>query len=290
MTEACPAGGVAGGESPEATAARLPGMESARRPFAALARDYDAVFSRTSLGERLRRAVWAHLDRAFAPGSRVLDLGCGTGEDALHLASRGVRVVAVDREPAMLSETERKTRALGGLAQLETREADLSSPLLADDVRRGSPDFFDGAYSNFGALNCVPDLNATASQIASLLPRDAPFLACVMGPAVPWEWGWFLAKGDARRAFRRLSGDPVEWRGLAVSYPSVAEFAEAFAGRFSIKSAVAIGALLPPSYVREWIEKRPSLLDWLDRAERRLESLPSLSLFADHYLVWMTRQ
>jgi len=52
---------------------------------------------------------------------------------------------------------------------------------------------------------------------------------CIMGPAVPWEWIWFLAKGQPRAAFRRLRHNGAEWSGIAVHYPSIAETRRAFA-------------------------------------------------------------
>ena len=33
-------------------------------------------------------------------------------------------------------------------------------------------------------------------------PRGRALL-CVMGPLVPWEWGWYLAHGEGRKAFAR---------------------------------------------------------------------------------------
>ena len=69
-------------------------------PFDALAADYDRSFTASAIGQRMRAAVWRRLDTAFAPGERVLELNCGTGEDAVHLAERGVRVLATDVSPA----------------------------------------------------------------------------------------------------------------------------------------------------------------------------------------------
>ena len=63
--------------------------------FDELAEVYDADFTNTLLGTLLRDAVWRRIDRLFAAGDRVLDLGCGTGADAVHLAERGVRVMAI---------------------------------------------------------------------------------------------------------------------------------------------------------------------------------------------------
>ncbi|MGC4880696.1 class I SAM-dependent methyltransferase [Micromonospora sp. DT43] len=56
----------------------------------------------------------------FAPGSRVLDLGAGTGKLTATLVAAGADVVAVEPDPAMLSELRRAmpaVRALPGSAE-----------------------------------------------------------------------------------------------------------------------------------------------------------------------------
>jgi SAM-dependent methyltransferase len=58
---------------------------------------------------------WAPLVPA---GSEVLDLACGHGRNARHFASRGCRVLAVDRDAAALA-------TLAGVTGVVTRAADL---------------------------------------------------------------------------------------------------------------------------------------------------------------------
>jgi SAM-dependent methyltransferase len=58
---------------------------------------------------------WAPLVRA---GSEVLDLACGHGRNARHFASRGCRLLAVDRDEAALA-------TLTGVTGVVTRAADL---------------------------------------------------------------------------------------------------------------------------------------------------------------------
>jgi SAM-dependent methyltransferase len=43
----------------------------------------------------------------------VIDLGCGTGENALYLASRGLTVVGVDAAPTAIARAEEKARLRG---------------------------------------------------------------------------------------------------------------------------------------------------------------------------------
>jgi len=112
---------------------------------------------------------------------------------------------------------------------------------------------------------------------------------CVMGPLVPWEWAWFLGHGQPGKAFRRLTSDGVEWRGLRIRYPSIRVLRRALAPGFRVRRVAALGALLPPPYAESWAVRHPDLTDRLERWERRLETVPPLPWLADHYLLELER-
>jgi SAM-dependent methyltransferase len=257
---------------------------AAASPFESLAASYDETFTRSHVGTAMRRAVWRRLDVAFAAPARVLELGCGTGEDAVHLAARGVLVLATDPATAMVAETRAKAAREGLADRVATRVLDAGS-LAATDL--DGP--FDGAFSNFGALNCVPDLGVVSEGLARHVRPGGPVLLCLLGRYVPWEWAWFLARGDRRAAFRRLAPGGVEWRGLRVSYPPLRELRRLFAPRFRFRRARAIGAFVPPSYAEAWIARHTRLLATLDALERRVEAIPPFPSLADHVLLELER-
>jgi SAM-dependent methyltransferase len=256
------------------------------RAFDALAAEYDSYFTATPLGTHLRQAVWRRLDAQFAAGDRVLELACGTGEDAIHLAERGVQVTATDPSQGMLEEARRKVVAAGLEGSIRLHQL-AAEELEAADVLSGP---FDGAFSDFGGINCVSSLDGVARALARRLRPGAPVVLCVMGPLVPWEWIWYLRQGDPRKAFRRLRPGGLAWRGMTVRYPSIRALRRAFAPGFRTLRTGAVGAFLPPTYTEEWIRRHPRLLAALSRWERQLERMPPLPWLADHYLIEMERR
>jgi hypothetical protein len=106
---------------------------------------------------------------------------------------------------------------------------------------------------------------------------------------VPWEWFWFLARGQPEQAFRRLHPGGVMWRGLTIRYPSIRLLRQAFAPAFRPQRVSAIGALVPPPYTEGWTIQHAGLLKHLHQWERRLETLPPLPWLADHYLLELKR-
>lgn len=67
-----------------------------------VAETYDQVFPETLIGRAQREIVWQELACVFQAGQRILELNCGTGVDAVHLAESGVRVLACDISPRMI--------------------------------------------------------------------------------------------------------------------------------------------------------------------------------------------
>jgi SAM-dependent methyltransferase len=252
--------------------------------FEQLAGDYDSDFTHTALGSALRRVVWLRADEMFAGAQRVLDLGCGTGEDALRLAARGASVLGIDAAAAMVAAASEKARHAGCDARAQFR------CLPIEELNSGlSGESFDGALSNFGALNCVNDLDQVAADLAARLVPGARLLWVIMGRYVPWEWAWYLLHADPARAVRRLRGR-TGWRGMTISYPTPRKVRRSLRPYFSIDAVRPLGVALPPSYAAAWLGRRPRTLRFLSRAEACAQRLPLLAGLADHYLVEATRR
>jgi ubiquinone/menaquinone biosynthesis C-methylase UbiE len=250
--------------------------------FDARAQAYDGQFTRTRIGMAMRRVVWARCAARFRPGLRILEMNCGTGEDARWLAAQGMQVLATDISAGMVEVARRKLAGLPENAAVEFRVLAWERLAWLD----GQP--FDGMLSNFGGLNCVADLHGAAGALAGVLRPGAVAILCIMGPHVPWEWLWFLARGRPTSAFRRLRRHS-EWSGITLHYPSITTTVAAFAPRFRLLRAAAIGALLPPPYTEGALGRYPRLLTALERLERRLEMQWPLPQLADHYLLELER-
>jgi hypothetical protein len=157
----------------------------------------------------------------------------------------------------------------------------------------GSPQF-DGAFANFGALNCVADIDRLGADIGARLKPGSALVCVMMGPVCAWEVLWQLAHGSPRKAVRRLRrGGTVARAGghaFVVRYPSPGRLARALDPSFALQSLKGLGLLLPPSYAAGWLERRPALLRRLDRVERGIDSTPLAAGLSDHYVATFRRR
>ena len=242
-------------------------MQSIREaPFDQLAEEYDALWTDAVIGSSQRRAVWKQIDRLFKPGEFVLDLGCGTGVDAKHLESRGTSVFGIDRSPRMV---------------VQARKRGIDAHCLEIEKLGRFSSQFDGALSNFGALNCVPSLARVAATIARLVRPGGYIAVCMMSRVCLWEIGYYLARRDMATALRRLEGRAESSLGFEVFYPRKEEVRKAFTPEFSLLQCHGIGLCVPPSYVTLL---KGQTVNCLAAVDAHIASWPLLRSLADHSL------
>ena len=130
--------------------------------FELVAPRYDRMNRILSVGldQGWRRAALRELD--CAPGSRILDLCCGTGDLALLLPS-DLRPVGCDLTPAMLE-----------IADAKAARRRVAFPGVAGDAMRlpFANDVFDAAVIGFGIRN-LPDLDRGLAEIHRVLSPGA---------------------------------------------------------------------------------------------------------------------
>jgi ubiquinone/menaquinone biosynthesis C-methylase UbiE len=241
--------------------------------FDRIAARYDELWTCSPVGRLQREAVWRRLDNLFNVGDTLLDLGCGTGEDAVHFMGNGMSVRAIDAS----SEMVRIARGRG-----------VDASVLDIEQLNRVRGCFNGVISNFGAFNCVANLHAIRPALARLIRPGGHLAVCILGHFCLWETVWHFIQGEPRKACRRWRGDQFSASlQIPVRFLSVGKLARAFHPEFSLLDWRGIGVFVPPSYVRGL---PLSLLQALGALDRFVAHLPLLRALADHRLVVFVRK
>lgn len=256
-------------------------LSPAALAFDAAAEGFDSRFGGWASVAAQRRAVRRALLEAFPPGARVLEVGGGTGEDALWLARRHRHVLLTDASPAMVRVAAAK------LAGTSARAA--VSPAEALEALDEPP--FDGAFSNFAALNCAASLEPVARGLARCVRPGGAVLLVLFGPLPPGEVVVEALRGRFGACLRRRARGPVAarlgGRAFAVRYHRPREVARAMRPWFRPVRRRGIGVFVPPSAAEPWITRHPRLLAGLEALDRCV-SRP-LALLGDHVLYHFVR-
>jgi SAM-dependent methyltransferase len=241
--------------------------------FDLIASRYDGLWTNTPVGRFQREAVWRTIDPLFKPEDRVLDLGCGTGEDAVWLTGRGVDVTAID----VSTEMVRIACARG-----------VNATLLSVRDLAALTGIYDGAISNFGALNCIQDVGSLRPELARLIRPGGHLALCFIGRFCAWETIYYLLHGHPAKAIRRWSGHAgAASLSVRVFYPSVRDVRRALAADFVFAGVRGIGVCVPPSYVTLFGK---DLLVRLAALDRHIENWHIASSIADHRLLLFVRK
>lgn len=248
---------------------------------------YDQSFSNTLIGKAQRDIVWKYLDQHLpAKPVSILEINCGTGEDAIYLAGKGNAVLATDASPEMIQIVSQKISANNLTTRIETKVWDLNQDFPFENKK------FDLIFSNFGGLNCLsPEaINKLSIACSQLLNETGRLIFIVMGRFCLMETVYFLLKGKFKSAFRRSSKKPVKAKlggdaMIDIWYYKPAEFKKIFSRDFKFIQKRPVGLFVPPSYLENYFSKRKKLFNLFLKTDHALASIGLLSSLSDHYII-----
>jgi ubiquinone/menaquinone biosynthesis C-methylase UbiE len=119
-------------------------------------------------------------------GKRILEVGCGGGQNAIALARWGATCVGVDPSAAQLTHARRLAQEIGVTVQFLDG--------IAEDLAAFPDESFDLVLSSY-AFDYVADLKQAYREAWRVLKPGGPFVFCLSHP-------WFQAVGW------HLAGDP----------------------------------------------------------------------------------
>ncbi|TXS72777.1 methyltransferase domain-containing protein [Streptomyces sp. me109] len=194
------------------------GAEDAERMF----------FTPNGVEQSTRTTVATHrAERLRALGVRsVADLCSGIGGDAIALARAGIRVLAVDRDPAAAAAARANADALGLSGLIEVREADVTEvdtapydAVFVDPARRGG---------RAGGRIFDPEAYSPPLSWAVGAALKAPLAALKIAPGIPHETvpaeaeaEWISDGGDVKEAVLWFGIEPGLVRATLLPGPRV---------------------------------------------------------------------
>jgi len=250
--------------------------------FDAVADGYDDVAG-SDLGVVLRGRVHERIAPLVRDGTRVLDLGCGTGIDALWAADKGAAVLAVDESERMVRHAAAR---LGSSARAE--RVDLRSEIWASRFDKS----FDLVLANFGVVNCLDDLAQLGHQLDSVLVDGGSAVLVPMSRIVPWEQATALVRLDLAGARRRLGQRAVgadDGSSVRVRYHTGRSLVAALGPQWRVVSTDALGWALPTYARRSAVQGRPKLLRVLAALDKFGAGPLGRLGFGDHQIVVVKR-
>jgi ubiquinone/menaquinone biosynthesis C-methylase UbiE len=253
--------------------------------FDSVAAHYDETFTNTEIGKLQRARVWNYLD-SFLPNRpiNILELNCGTGEDAIWLAKKGHTVLATDVSEKMVEVARAKVEEFNLSDKISVKQLDINE---IDKV--ATTDNFDLVFSNFGGLNCLKEngLRFLSEKLKILLKPDGKFIAVVMPDFCMIESIYFLSKFRTQDVFRRKRVQHVNVNDSIVDtyYYHPKRFYKYFKNDFIINKIVAVGVFIPPSYLNNFFRRKVNTLKVLNKLEGSYGNHSIAASISDHFLI-----
>jgi cyclopropane fatty-acyl-phospholipid synthase-like methyltransferase len=251
------------------------------------AEHYDEHFTNSLIGKAQRQQVYSYLSTLnYFTNKNILEINCGTGEDAKVFSEHNSHVTATDISEKMIAFAKRKS---------ENSSIKFITSSIQDIEKKINSNKFDAVFSNFGGLNCLneKELIQFSKTISNFTHPKSDLVFVIMGTNCFIEKLYFFLKFDKAKAFRRKQKLGVETKInseiFTTFYYSPKQLKTIFKSGFEIAHIKPIGLFVPPTYLEPFVKKHSTFFKFLLKIDTFFTRFGFLSNIADHYLIHLKR-
>jgi ubiquinone/menaquinone biosynthesis C-methylase UbiE len=248
---------------------------------------FDDIYSDNTIINYKRARVRQHILQYLKPGSNILELNSGTGEDAIFFAKAGHRVHATDISAGMQKVLQQKSAPYGDRVSFET-----CSYTQLNQLQNKGP--FDHIFSNFGGLNCTGELDKVLLSFDALLKPGGKVTLVIISPFCLWET-LLIFKGKFKTAFRRFFSSRgrkahVEGTYFKCWYYNNKFIINTLKESFKALSSEGLCTIVPPSYIEYFAEKHPKAYSFLKNKEDKLKDKWPWKYMGDYFIISLEKK
>lgn len=248
-----------------------------------IAEGYDDILSNNAFSEILRSIFQKRLLNNLPSESKILDLGCGTGEDALFLASKGFIVTGIDISEKMISIAKSKTLKKNMKENIIFFCCDMVQFIEKDTGN------YDGIISNFNAVNYVKDMDSFAKSVSGLLNANGKIIFTVLNKICCSEILYsFITLRFSRAWCALFNRKKYILTELNLYFPC--SFRKYFEKYFTIKKITGVGIIIPPHNLVGLYKRLSFAIPFLLKCEKLIVSLFPFYFLSDHYIIEMQKK
>jgi ubiquinone/menaquinone biosynthesis C-methylase UbiE len=257
-------------------------LENVNKAFSLQSGNYDKYDKDNSTLTWMRKQVRNHALKFLRPNDKILELNSGTGLDAEFFASKGFSVHCTDLSDGMIEQMKKK----------------ISSGKFADNITVQQCSFteldkignkkFDFIFSNFGGLNCIPDLSVVTKFFPLMLNKNGRVCLVILSPVCPWEIIQ-LFRGKIKLAFRRFKSRGtlanVEGIKFMTYYFSAKKVINALGADFKLLKLESLGLFTPIPQMEKIPKRFPHTVKALNKMDEIFSLITPFNRIGDHIII-----
>jgi len=244
--------------------------------------NYDQYEEGNHILKWMRQQVRNHALEFLKPGDKILELNSGTGIDAEFFAEKGFTIHCTDLTSGMINQMQNKFSNKNLSDKITLQQCSYTELDKIGDRK------FDMIFSNFGGLNCIPDLNEVTKFFPSLLNNKGKVCLVIMPPLCPWELIQSL-RGKFKFAVRRLNknGTLANIEGIIFTtfYFTPGEVMKALGKNFKLQKLEGLAVFTPNPQMTNFSNKFPRLIKALNKLDEKFAGLFPLNRIGDHFIL-----